>query len=299
MQGIATSTGAYATTFITVLLFSLIASSSLVNFAESNPIGMFPTEPEPLVVTLLSPKNGSSLLQGSMAVAFSLQNPTLGGTDSITYAVDGSTKGNVNGVITAREGERFVGFFDLINYTATLDMSGLADGWHTLTVNAKGTSPYNPNEGGMGSIFAEVYGSDSIQFLFDVAAPTVTVLIQQNQTYMTADVPLNFVLSEKAPWIGYSLDEQPPATIAGNTTLLGLSEGLHRLTVYANDTVGRKGNSQIAYFSVGQETEESVANEPEHFPWLPVVAVSVATVFVIAVAALVYLKKRKREVVPQ
>jgi hypothetical protein len=255
---------------------------------------MFPTEPEPLVVTLLSPKNGSSLLQGSMAVAFSLQNPTLGGTDSITYAVDGSTKGNVNGVITAKEGERFVGFFDLINYTATLDMSGLADGWHTLTVNAKGTSPYNPTEGGMGSVFAEVYGAGSIQFLFDVAAPSVTVLIQQNQTYMTTDVPLNFVLSEKAAWIGYSLDEQPPATIAGNTTLLGLSEGLHRLTVYANDTVGRKGSSETVYFTITHETEEIPEGQPELFPAFPVIVVSVASLVVVAAVAVVYLKKRKR-----
>ncbi len=228
-----------------------------------------------------------------MSIAFSLQNPTLGGANSITYMLDGQTKGNVNGVVTAKEGERFVGFFDFLNYSATLNLSGLADGWHTLTVAATGTSPYNPTEGGMGSINGEVYGSDSIQFLYDVAVPTVAVIIQQNQTYKTDVVPLNFVLSEEAAWIGYSLDEHALVTVAGNTTLVGLSEGPHSLKVYANDTVGRRGSSETVFFVVEQETEEVVTNQPESepFQWLLVVAVSVA---VVAVAAVVYVKKRRR-----
>jgi hypothetical protein len=188
-----------------------------------------------------------------MSIEFSLKNPTLGGADSLTYRIDGQRGGNVNGVITAKEGERFHGHFDLLNYSATLDLSGLSDGWHTLTAVATGTSPYNPT-GGMGSIIAQVSGSDSIQFLFDVAKPSVTILIQENQTYTTTDVPLNFTLSEKADWVGYILDEQPLVTVAGNTTLVGLSEGLHSLTVYANDTIGRSGTSEQIYFTIMQET---------------------------------------------
>jgi hypothetical protein len=282
--------------FVAFMLLSLAASTLLVNLADSNPIGIFPTEPEPLVVTFLSPINGSRCLQNTISIAFSLANPTLGGANSITYLIDGHTEGNVNGLINAKEGERFVGFFDLLNYSATLDLSGLGDGWHTLTVAASGTSPYNPSEGGMGSIFAEVYGSDSIQFLFDVTAPTVTVLVPQNQTYTTTDVPLNFTLSEKVDWIGYSLDEQPLVTVAGNTSLVALSEGPHSLKVYANDTVGRRGNSQAVFFVVRQETEEVVTNQPESesFPMMKAVAISVAVVAVVAVAALVYWKKRKR-----
>jgi hypothetical protein len=166
-----------------------------------------------------------------MSIAFSLQNPTLGRANSITYMIDGQTKSNVNGIITSKEGERFVGFFDKVSYSARLDLSGLVDGWHTLTVAAAGSSPYNP-EGGMTAIYADVSGSDSIQFLYDVASPSVTVLIQQNQTFLDNDVPLTFVLSEEADWIGYSLDEQPLVTVAGNTSLVGLSEGMHSLMVY-------------------------------------------------------------------
>lgn len=287
-------------TAVAVLITALFCFSSadvmLANWANANPIAMFPKEPEPLIVTFLSPKNGSRCLQDSLTIAFSLKNPTLGGADSITYIIDGQTRGNVKDAITGKEGERFVGFFDLLNYSATLGLAGLSDGWHTLTVAAAGTSPYNP-EGGMGAIFSEVSGSDSVQFLFDVATPTVTVLIQQNQTYTTTDVPLNFTLSEKVDWVGYSLDEQPLVTIAGNTSLVGLSEGPHSLKVYANDTVGRRGNSETIFFVV-EQTEEVVTNQPESesFPMLQIVAVSVAVAALVAAGILVCWKKRKRNV---
>jgi hypothetical protein len=270
----------------------VVAETSVFNVTKANPIGMFPTEPEPLVVTFLSPKNGSSCLRNSITIAFSLQNPTLGGANSITYRIDGQTRGNVNGAVTSKEGERFVGFFDLINYSATLDLSGLSDGWHTLTVEAAGTSPYNP-EGGMGSINADVYGSDSVKFLYDVAVPTVKVLLQQNQTFTNPDLPLNFTLSEEADWIGYSLDDQTPVTISGNTTLVGLSEGLHNVTVYANDTVGRMGNSETVTFNIIQESEESPASEPEPFPTALTIIATAASLSALGAGLLVYFKKRK------
>ena len=276
------------------LLHCLIVSTLLVHSAESNPIGMFPTEPEPLVVTFLSPKNGSRCLQKSMSIAFRLQNPTLGGANSITYLIDGQTKGNVNGVVTAQEGERFVGYFDFVTYSATLELSGLADGWHKLTVSASGTSPYNPTEGGMGSIFAEVYGSDSIMFLYDVVKPSIVILIQQDQSVTSSDVPLNFVLSEDADWIAYSLDQQLPVTIYGNTTLTALPEGLHRLTLYANDTVGRMGNSTVS-FRVEPKVEVTVDNQPQtgSLPLLiATVCLMVAAVFTAVVVF--YRKKHKK-----
>ncbi len=287
-------------TVILLLLFSFMALPMLINLTKANPIGMLPTAPEPLIIKFLSPKNSSNCLQDSLAITFSLQNPTLGGADSLTYMIDGSTKGDINGVITAKEGERFVGYFDFVNYSATLKLSDLTDGWHTLTINAKGTSPYDPSKGEMGSIsdtLAEVYGSDSIQFLYDVAVPSVTVLIEENQNYTTSNVPLNFVLSEKTDWLAYSLDNQTQIMITGNTTLTDLSEGLHTLTVYANDTVGRKGNSQTITFNVIPETQETTANQADAKPFPTLLVVStVVVIVVVAVASLIYFKKHKHRV---
>ena len=84
----------------------------------------------------------------------------------------------------------------------------------------------------------------------DTAPPTMTLLSPENKTYTTTSIPLTFTPNETTSWIGYSLDNQANVTITGNTTLTGLSEGTHSITVYANDTSGNMGASEIVYFTV-------------------------------------------------
>ena len=86
------------------------------------------------------------------------------------------------------------------------------------------------------------------------------------------------------------LDNQINATIDGNNTLTGLSDGHHRLTLFANDSMGYAGATQTINFTVAT----SIEAPKEPFP-TQLVAVSVASV-VIAVACagiIVYLRKRK------
>jgi hypothetical protein len=82
--------------------------------------------------------------------------------------------------------------------------------------------------------------------------PTIVVSSPQNATYYSSTISLTFVVQEysEVSWIGYSLDTQANITIAGNTTLAGLSDGTHTVTVYANDTAGNMGSSSMVYFSV-------------------------------------------------
>ncbi|MFW6117078.1 MAG: hypothetical protein ACOC6G_00655 [Thermoproteota archaeon] len=82
--------------------------------------------------------------------------------------------------------------------------------------------------------------------------PTITVLSPKNQTYSTVEVDLNFTTSELASWMGYSLDGGENVTVTGNTTLSDLSEDVHTLTVYVNDTAGNMGVSETVYFSVDE-----------------------------------------------
>jgi hypothetical protein len=282
-----------ATLLLAILLLA-VAFSQLAALASANPIGMFPTQPEPLIVTLQSPKNASRCLQEQMSIVFTLQNPTLGGAHSITYAVDGQNRGDVNGKVTAKEGERFLGFYDKETYSAIVSLSGLPDGWHILTVNAAGESPYSPDKG-LNSIIADVYGSDSITFLFDTRTPNITIFSPQNQTYRLTVLPLNFSISEKADWIGYSLDSQTPTTISGNGSLTGLPQGNHQLTLYANDTIGRKGTSETINFSITEAatTENDSKTEPEPIPYALVASVSGAAA-AIAAGAVYYFRKRIR-----
>jgi hypothetical protein len=122
----------------------------------------------------------------------------------------------------------------------------------------------------------------------DSTPPSFIVLLPENSTYTTAEIALNFTVNEEPSQITYSLDGQENVTIAGNTTLTGLSVGEHNVTVYAWDAVGNVGSSQTIDFVVAQETE------PEPFPTLLLVAVSVVVAAVVAMGVLVYWKKRKR-----
>jgi len=53
---------------------------------------------------------------------------------------------------------------------------------------------------------------------------------------------LNYTVNEPVSKIFFVLDGQWNVTIAGNTTLAGLSNGVHNVTVYAWDDVGNVGS---------------------------------------------------------
>lgn len=85
-------------------------------------------------------------------------------------------------------------------------------------------------------------------------------------------------------WATYSLDGKSNATITGNMTLTDLSNGLHNVTFYAEDTFGNIGKSETITFTV---------EKPEPFPTVAVVAISVIAVIVVT-GTVVYFKKVKK-----
>ena len=84
----------------------------------------------------------------------------------------------------------------------------------------------------------------------DTEPPTVSILSPQNTTYTTTSIPLTFTVNESTYWIGYSLDNQANVTITGNTTLTNLVNGTHSIIVYANDTSGNMGASNMVFFTI-------------------------------------------------
>ena len=112
--------------------------------------------------------------------------------------------------------------------------------------------------------------------------PTVAIISPENQSYNSSSISLMFTVDKEASWMGYSLDGTYNITVTGNTTLAGLSNGLHNITVYAEDLFGNVGASETVDFTV--------AFVP--FPTGPVVAASGVTVAVVAVGLLYYFKKR-------
>lgn len=116
----------------------------------------------------------------------------------------------------------------------------------------------------------------------DNTVPEVSVVSPENRTYYTADIQLNLKVNEPDLWMRYNLDNENITEISANTTITGLSLGLHNLTVYVTDDAGNTALSQTIHFEV-----------QEPFPTIVVVA-SVIIVAVVGVGLLVYFKKRKR-----
>jgi parallel beta-helix repeat protein len=162
-----------------------------------------------------------------------------------------------------------------VTVTGNTTLTGLADGNYSLTVYAK-------------DVFGNEGASETVSFTVDTAAPSVSLLSPQNQTYTSTDVPLTFTLNEPASWIGYSLDGEDTVTVAGNITLAGLSSLSHEVAVYARDAAGNTGNSETVYFSV-----ESGLQWPVLSPATFAIAF-IAIIAVIGAGLLVYLRKRKR-----
>jgi hypothetical protein len=251
-----------------VVLSSLIVVPQLVPAARANWLGPLP-DPTPHL-SVQTPKNGSRYFQDQVSLLLTT-TVALGSDVTITYQLDHQATleaGRSNDAGT--------------EYSALL--TSLSDGWHTLKIVAYGEN-------------WETAGSDtaSITFLVDAVPPSVTLLSPRNETYTTTQVSLSFTLSEKTDWVGYSLDEKPSITIAGNTTLTGLSYGLHSVTVYANDTIGREGNSETIYFSIEQRIEETVAEQSEPFPSALVATASAILVVAAGLGLLAHFNKRKHE----
>jgi outer membrane protein assembly factor BamB len=116
---------------------------------------------------------------------------------------------------------------------------------------------------------------------YSTTPPKISVLSPQSQTYNESSLSLVFTVDKPVNWTGYSLDAKENVSIAGNTTITGLSSGVHNVTVYAEDLFGNFGASVTVVFKA------------EPFPILPVAVASVAVVIVVGTVLLFYFKKRK------
>jgi N-acetylneuraminic acid mutarotase len=86
---------------------------------------------------------------------------------------------------------------------------------------------------------------------YGTVPPVLTVLSPENNvTYTSNDVELVLSVNRPTTWMGYSLDGSANVTVTGDAELSDLSEGGHRVMVYANDTFGNMVSSNNVTFSV-------------------------------------------------
>ncbi len=284
------------------LIFALlipITNSLIIDEAAG---AFYPEQPGEFSISILAPIDQAKVTTEHFTLTFNLSVPPAGDMESLSYMIDNNQISiNPDSYITA-EISGYYGFggyhTDSSNYTYSINVNavGLSDAWHTVQVTVSGPVAYRPDPSQPLLLeTAEKINLKSTRFLLDVFAPKISIISPQNQTYTNSNQNLNFTLSKLANWIGYSIDGQPPTTITGNTTLTGLSEGTHNVTVYANDTTGREGNSETVYFSIAKEEGQNPPQEQEPFPTALILAISgLFIAVVVAAALLVYFKKRKR-----
>jgi hypothetical protein len=102
------------------------------------------------------------------------------------------------------------------------------------------------------------YGVPDPFYVLTHTPPEVSILSPLNQTYYNSSVDLVFSQDKPVNWTSYSLDGKLNVTVTGNTTLTGLIDGSHSLVIYANDTLGNMGASQIVTFTIATPPKISI-----------------------------------------
>jgi hypothetical protein len=238
-------------------------------------------------LTITSPANttySSGLLTLNITVKTML-NPSTSNI-TMTYSIDGKTNTTINtqttfvpmwAEITYANGTKTQGISIQSYYliSAIANLPELSEGSHNITVYAK--YDFSADSRQIGFDEKTVYFTVN-----DGKPPTISNLSLENKTYSQNALPLNFTIDQPTSWIGYSLDGKENVTITGNTTLTGIANGQHSLTVYANDTAGNRGVSQTVNFTVALPLDLSYA-------------VAGTTIIAVAVSVILLLRIKVRK----
>ena len=257
--------------FISALIMSTIAGTQLVNIGNANPI------PSPTVKIKIENPQNTTYNVSSIHLVFSVNKINIDPWLSLSYSLDGqglSPLGNVTSVKEEIIPVNPKGYIKTLRGNWAL--LNLSEGWHSIVVYAH-SLPQN----------MEAAHSAEVNFLIDTA-PSISISSLESKTYNTSSIALNFTVSEPVSQVKYSLDGQENVTISGNTTLTELPNGKHNVTVYATDDTGNTAASENIIFNVDKP------EPPEPFPTALLATTSGASIAIIGIGSLVYLKKRKK-----
>jgi hypothetical protein len=127
-------------------------------------------------------------------------------------------------------------------------------------------------------------------YVFDYEPPVVELVSPENMTYVDGNITVFFSASEEIPRATYSLDGNEKVALSNGTIITGMSEGMHNLTVYAEDVFGDEGTSETIAFRVGPDPS-TTPPLAEAYPLALIASVSVLVVIVI-IGLLLYFRKR-------
>jgi len=153
-----------------------------------------------------------------------------------------------------------------VTFSSQTRLLGLSQGSHRIVIFANDS-------------FGNMAMSNTVYFSVDTRAPSIVIVNPVNQSYDSTDIQLLFITDDANATFAYSLDGQPSLAIIGNTTLVALSNGPHRVTIYATDSIGNMAQ-QTVHFNVAP------------FPWLLVVAVLTIGI-ILGATGYIFFKRKK------
>ena len=285
-----------ALALLLALLFSAMAVTQFVRSGAANPSvfqGHVPPEnsTKPPSINVTSPLNNTIFDTKDISLRFNasiLKSPKVSSI-CFTYIYYEATWHQGNCSLYDYHTDRPSRISEFRYYNL---MKGLPEGNHSMVIHAEALGWYDAdvvNSNGtkwvsnhpLGVFSFDIDSVSTVFFTIDRTSPKISILSIGNKTYGNLDVTLNFTVSESTSKISYTLDGQENVTIVGNTTLTGLSDGGHNITVYATDFANHTSASETIHFTV---------EVPEPF----LTTLVPASVAVIGVGLLVYFKKRKR-----
>jgi hypothetical protein len=292
---------AVALTLIATLLITIAAGVSSVKLAQANPYLYHehvspPAGSIPLVISILSPRNGDLLNVRAVTLAFDVKTE---GTSLSTISAIYFEASWLQEKVTVYEQNTYSPAFpSFCSYNETF--GNIPDGNYTIAITARGGGGYAE---GLTAYSFDMTTTSIVPFIIltspevsilsplpEVSTlyplPEVSILSPLNETLSSSEIALNFSVNKSFSKISYVLDDQDNMTINGNVTLTGLTDGVHNVTVYAWDAAGNIGSSETVTF---------IIDVPESFPTIFVSAVSVALVTTVTAGLLFYYKKRRRE----
>jgi len=286
---------AYSAALLSVLLILALAGILLVNSATAGPIppqDVYAPPPSPAIISVQSPFNKTYNVN-SIPLNFRVTALRISKSDYPRVGTEITLITPVCEVFCYLDGQ-IIASTTMGTRSFSLILTDLPDGTHVVNVSVSCknretyVSLYDPWQNYAPVAWdttysAAVWSNSAIYFTVDTTPPHVFVLSPRHaQKYDNPNVPLDFTANESTSQLAYSLDGQENTTVAGNTTLIGLSEGTHNVTVYAWDNAGNVGASETITFSIA---------EPFPTTWIATLIVITA---VVGVALLVYFVKVKK-----
>jgi len=257
---------------LAVLLITTAAGTRLVNLGMANPTPELYTR-----LTIENPKNMTYNVN-TVILNFSVESLSFFRWRHFSYSLDGKELKRIANLTV--DSEEFFPVSPGIykeNMTGNCVLPDLSEGLHNLTVYLiRDASTADGHYG-------ETVPLANASFNIDTTQPSITILSLENKTRTSPDIKIDFTVVEGSPSVKYSLDGKENVTISENTTLTGLADGDHNVTIYATDDAGNTA-SQIVYFTVA-----------EPFPTVLVAVASVAVVVAVGTGLLLYHRKRRKE----